>query len=75
MGLFSRKKEKTLPKIRLEKYEPVLRCSICSGEQVLCLRDREDGSIHELMLIHSFGELQEICEANGVDPEAVRKIY
>lgn len=55
MGLFSKQK-KTTPMIETGKFEPVLRCSICSGEQVLCLRDREDDSMHELMLIRSFGE-------------------
>ena len=74
MGLFSKPK-KTTPIIETDKFEPVLRCSICSGEQVLCLRDREDDSLHELMLIRSFGDLKEVCEVNHIDPESIRKIY
>ena len=74
MGLFSKPK-KTIPIIDTVKYEPVLRCSICSGEQVLCQRDREDDSLHELMLIRTFGDLKEFCDANHIDPESVRKIY
>ncbi len=74
MGLFGKKK-KDLPKIRTEQYEPVLRASICTGEQVLCLKDRQTGAMHELMLIRSFGELAEVCEANGIDPGSVRKVY
>ena len=74
MGLFSRKKE-TPPQFPPEQYEPVLRCSICTGEQTLCLKDRETGDQHELMLIRSFSDLEEVCSANGIDPETVRKIY
>ena len=74
MGLFSRTKE-TPPQFPPEQYEPVLRCSICTGEQTLCLKDRETGDQHELMLIRSFSDLEEVCSANGIDPETVRKIY
>ena len=74
MGLFNKTK-KTAPIIETDKFEPVLRCSICSGEQVLCLRDRQDDSMHELMLIRSFSDLEEVCSANGIDPETVRKVY
>lgn len=74
MGLFSKPK-KTTPIIETDKFEPVLRCSICSGEQVLCLRDREDDSLHELMLIRSFGDLKKVCDANQIDPASIRKIY
>ena len=73
--MFDRKKETTIPVIQKDKYELVLRCSICSGEQILCMRDREDGSLHELTLIRSFSDLQEICKANQIDPESVKKIY
>lgn len=74
MSLFGKKK-KNLPAIDLEQYEPVLRCSICSGEQVLCTRDRKSGAVHELMLIRSGAELEEVCSANGIDAGSVRKIY
>ena len=75
MKLFSRKKDKKIPQIDSDKYELVLRCSICTGEQVLCTKDRKDGSLHELMLIRSAGDLQEVCEANGIDLKTVRKVY
>lgn len=72
---FFRKKHKDIPTIDLAKVEPVLRCSICSGEQTLCVRDRESGNLHELMLIRTGSELEEICDANGIDPDSIRKIY
>lgn len=58
-----------------EEYEPVLRCSICNGEQVLCLRDKLSGELQELMLIRSPSDLREFCSANGISPDSIRKIY
>lgn len=74
MGLFAKKKP-DFPKIDAVKYEPVLRCSICTGEQVLCIIDRETRDMKELLLITSPKLLAEICEFNGLDPESIRKIY
>ena len=72
---FFKKKVNDLPLIDLQRCEPVLRCSICTGEQVLCTKDRETGDVHELMLVRSRCDLEDVCEANGIDAEAVRKIY
>lgn len=74
MGLFGKKKYK-IPEFRPEDHEPVLKCSICTGEQVFCLMDRKTRDIKELMLVTSPACLQEICADNGIDPETVRKIY
>ena len=73
MGIFGRKKA-VMPVIP-EGCEPVLRCSICTGEQTLGYMDAESGQMKELMLIRNPGELAEVCHANGIDPESVRRIY
>ena len=52
MGLFSKKKIE-YPKMPQGDYVPVLRCSICTGEQVLCAKERSTGHLLELMLIKS----------------------
>lgn len=44
-------------------------------EQTLCIKDRETGNLHELMLIRTRADLNEICDANGIDPDSIRKIY
>ena len=75
MGLFSKKTEIAVPKIETDKYDLILRCSICSGEQILCMQDRKDGSLHELMLVRSFDDLKRVCDANNIDPASVKKIY
>jgi hypothetical protein len=74
MGLF-KKKDPEVPVIRNKSGEPVLRCSICTGEQVLCLRDRETGKLTEIMMIHSPDELERVCRANSIDPAAITKVY
>ncbi|MBR2541019.1 MAG: aspartate dehydrogenase [Mogibacterium sp.] len=74
MGLFSNK-NKNIPAFDSLKKEPVLRCSICTGEQVLCIIDRESGEMEELAMITSPDQLARICKVNNVDPSSVRKIY
>ena len=41
-----------------ETLEPVIRCSICNGEQVGGIRDRKTGKFEEVMLIRSDGDLK-----------------
>lgn len=73
MGLFSKKKTE-YPKIP-EGCEPVLRCSICTGEQTLCAADLETGKLHELMLIRSPDELEGFCARNGLSSEDIKRVY
>lgn len=73
MGLFSRKKE-TPPLFPPERFEPVLRCSICTGEQVACMRERETGKLRELMLIRSEADLESFRRTYGVSGE-IRRVY
>lgn len=75
MGLFSKKKNADIPVVDQERYEPALRCSICTGEQVFVAVDRQNGEMHELMLIRSPGVLEEVCRANGISAEEIRRIY
>ena len=66
MELFRRKKKGRYPEIQTDRYEPVLRCSICTGEQVLCSKDRKTGQLTELMLIRKPSDLFDFCNANGI---------
>ena len=75
MGIFGRKKSPDIPVLKPEAGEPVLRCSICTGEQTLCIREAGSGRLKEIMLIRSPGELEEVCRANGIDPAQVPKVY
>ena len=77
MKLFGKKKEPEPPATQFDPaaFEPVIRSSICTGERVACMRERDTGRLHELMLIRSPGELEAVCEANGIAAEDLRKIY
>ncbi len=74
MGLFKKKKE-TLPAFPPEEYEPVLRCSVCTGEQTACMREKATGKLREVQLIRSPRDLEDFCRSYGVKREDIRKVY
>ena len=63
------------PSVPEGDFDVVLRSSICNGEEVLCLKDRQTGDLKELMLIKTPSDLEGFCDANGIPPESIRKIY
>ena len=77
MNLFHKKiaPEPAFPAFSLEAYEPVIRSSICTGERVACMRDRESGRLREVMLIRTGADLEAFCKAYGLTPEQVRTVY
>ena len=77
MSLFSKGKEypKLPESVAAGDQEIVLRCSICNGEQVICLRDKETGELKDFMLVISENELQGFCKANGIREDEIRKVY
>ena len=76
MGLFRRhREEQPKPQFDPALYEPVIRASICTGEKVACMRDRESGKLHELMLIRTDEDLQCFCRAYRLEAKNVRTVY
>ena len=57
-----------------ERWEPVLRCSICPGEQTAAFRERATGQIREIMLIRGEADLREFRRLYGIEGPVV-KIY
>ena len=55
------------------KHEAVIRCSICTGEQVAGFRRREDGNFVGVMVIQSEKDLENFKRLYRVDD--VKKIY
>ena len=53
--LFFRKKKSAVPagsgSYDRDRQEPVLRCSICTGEQVAGFLDKSSGTFQEVMLV------------------------
>lgn len=72
MGLFGNKLEKkTYDK---DNQKPVLRCSICTGEQVAGFQDIHTGSFEEVMLIQNATDLEHFKDRYGITEE-IAKIY
>ena len=67
MGLFSKKKKAESLSFDPEKEYPVLRCSICNGEQVAGFKDRRNGHFREYSVIRSQQELETFRLQCGVD--------
>ena len=74
MSLFKQKKPVT-PAFPPEDYEPVIRCSICTGEQVACMRNRRTGKLQELMLLRTPADLERFCRQYGLEPEKLKRVY
>ncbi len=74
MHLFRRRAPEP-PRFPAEEYEPLLRSSICTGEQTACVRERATGKLREVQLIRSEKDLEEFCRACGVKREDIRTIY
>ena len=53
---------------------PVIRCSICTGEQVAGFRRKDTGAFEEVMLIRDEADLQAFREAYGITG-GIKKIY
>ncbi len=70
-----RKHEPEKPRFPAEDFEPVLRCSICTGEQTACMREKATGKLRELELIRDERDLEKFCRDYGVKKEEIRKIY
>lgn len=65
MKLFKKATErKTYDK---ENQKPVLKCSICNGEQVAGFKDVNTGKFEEVMLIRSKADLDNFKQTYGVE--------
>ena len=69
-----RKKRPVTPYDRETKI-PVIRASICTGEQVAGFKDRESGRFEELMLIRDDKDLQEYLRRYNFRKEDIKYEY
>lgn len=59
-----------------DRQQPVLRCSICTGEQVVGFQDRATGHVQEVMLIRTPKDLEDFRAAYGIAPGCpIPKVY
>lgn len=54
--------------------EPVLRCSICNGEQVAGFKDKKTGAFSEVMFIRTPADLESFRSQYNIRGE-IKKIY
>ena len=64
----------TKPGYDPETRTPMIRCSICTGEQVAGFRRKDTGTFEEVMLIRSDEDLQAFRDTYGIEGE-IKKIY
>lgn len=71
MGLF--KKEKTTKTYDRENQKPVIKASICNGEQVAGFKDIHTGKIEEVMLLKSPEDLKAFKKMYGIEEEIAKE--
>ena len=71
--LFGKRKQTVQGYNEAEKT-PVIRCSICTGEQVAGFLRKDSGTFEEVMLIRGEEDLFTFRETYGIQGE-IRKIY
>ena len=66
--MFDFRKKKDILTINYDPAEqkPVIRCSICTGEQTACLKNLHNGRLTEIMLIRDSADLEAFQAACGV---------
>lgn len=70
---FKREKKNQFIDYDRESEEPVLRCSICTGEKTAGFRNLKTGRFREYMLVRNEDETREFCIRCGI--EDIKKIY
>lgn len=67
-------------KVVVQQYDkntqkPVIRASICTGEQVAGFRDKETGKFHEIMLLRGEDDKNYFMRKYGVSEDEIVKEY
>ncbi len=60
------KKKETTVEYDKENLKPVLKCSICNGEQVAGFKNIHTGKFEEVMLIRNEKELEQFKQKYGI---------
>lgn len=70
-GLF--KKKTIIKTYDKDNQNPVIKASICNGEQVAGFKDIHTGKLEEVMLIKSPAELEKFKAMYGIDEEITKE--
>lgn len=74
---FGRRKKTETEAARFDKehYRPVIRASICTGEQVAGFRDRRTGQFTEIMLIKDHTDMEKFTKEYGISEEEIERVW
>lgn len=73
--MFGRRKKTEQKSYDRENEKPVIRASICTGEQVAGFKDIHTGRFAEIMLIRGQDDLEHFMESYGISKEEISKEY
>ncbi len=74
--MFWNRKPKPEPKpFDRTKKRPVIRASICTGEQTACFQNLETGKLEEIMLLRTPADRAEFLATYGIREEELETIY
>ena len=71
--MFGRKKSRPVTPYDRAKKVPVIRSSICTGEQTAGFKDLTGGKFQEVMLIRTEADLKEFLVQYQIEPEELRR--
>ncbi|MCR5705090.1 MAG: aspartate dehydrogenase [Eubacterium sp.] len=71
---FNKKNQAQSPKYDVANKEPIIKASICNGEQVAGFRDIQTGEFNEVTLIRGKRDLEEFKQRYGIAGE-IKKVY
>lgn len=72
--MFFRKKEQPKGTYDHENKKPLIKASICNGEQVAGFKDIHTGAFEEVMFIRDSADLAEFKNRYGIEGE-IEKVY
>jgi len=75
MKLWKKKHQEISVNYDKEHQKPVIRASICNGEQVAGFRDDRTGKFTEVMLIRNEKDLRMFAEQYAIDIQEIKKEY
>lgn len=67
MGLF--KKKAVVSQYDIKNKKPIIKASICTGEQMAGFKDIHTGKIEEIMLIRNKADLEKFKAMYGIEKE------
>lgn len=73
--MFGKKKKLEKQFFDREKEKPVIRASICTGEQVAGFKDLHTGKFSEVMLIRGREDMDKFLEMYDIEESEVTKEY